>query len=117
MSMKYELDLHGVKMGLGAVTGTLVLCTPFVSDNGLANGLVMGKVFWFHLAMLFMAVSTLVMVGIKRDKRIALSLPDGLLIAFAGITLMTYDWLLDPEPENCSLLGNYWCYGFYYAIS
>lgn len=103
--MKCELDLHGVKMGLGAVTGTLVLCTPFVSDNGLANGLVMGKVFWFHLAMLFMAVSTLGMVGIKRDRRIALSLPDGLLIAFAGITLVTYDWQLDPEPGKLLFAG------------
>lgn len=105
MSMKCELDLHGVKMGLGAVTGTLVLCTPFVSDNGLANGLVMGKVFWFNLAMLFLAVSTLGMVGIKRDRRIALSLPDGLLIALAGITLMTYDWLLDPEPGKLLFAG------------
>ena len=30
-----------------------LLCIVFATDISLANGLVAGKVFWFHLAMLF----------------------------------------------------------------
>lgn len=35
-----------------------------------------------------------------REKSIPFALPDGLLLLFAGITLATYDWQLDPEPEK-----------------
>ena len=36
-----------------------LLCTVFATDISLANGLVAGKVFWFHLAMLFLAMCSL----------------------------------------------------------
>lgn len=100
MSMKLKFHRHEIPIALASVCGAMLLCTPLVADGGLANGLVMGKVFWFHLVMLFMAVCTIGTVWIKSKKALSFSLLDGLLIVFAGITLATYDWQLNPEPEK-----------------
>ena len=56
MGKKWNSDKQGILIGWAAVTGTLVLCTVFAMNRSLADGLVMGKVFWFHLSMLCMAL-------------------------------------------------------------
>ena len=81
-------------------SGAMLTATPLVGDSALANGIVMGKVFWFHLSMALMAIGTIVTIGFGRKKGISFSLPDGLLLLFAGVTLVTYDWQLGPEPEK-----------------
>ena len=81
-------------------SGAMLTATPLVGDSALANGIVMGKVFWFHLSMALMAIGTIVTIGFGRKKGISFSLPDGLLLLFAGVTLATYDWQLGPEPEK-----------------
>lgn len=96
--MKLELHRHGIRTTLASVFGAMLLATPLVGDSGLTNGIVMGKVFWFHLSMSLMAIGTVVTAWFGGRKSIPFALPDGLLLLFAGITLATYDWQLDPEP-------------------
>ena len=50
--------------------------------------------------MALMAIGTVVTAWLGGRKSIPFALPDGLLLLFAGITLATYDWQLDPEPEK-----------------
>lgn len=98
--MELKLHRHGIRTALASVFGAMLIATPLVGDSGLANGIVMGKVFWFHLSMALMAIGTVVTAWPGGRKSIPFALPDGLLLLFAGITLATYDWQLDPEPEK-----------------
>lgn len=103
--MELKLHRHGIQTTLASVFGAMLIATPLVGDSALANGIVMGgivmgKVFWFHLSMALMAIGTVVTVWFDGRKSIPFALPDGLLLLFAGITLATYDWQLDPEPEK-----------------
>lgn len=98
--MELKLHRHGIRTALASVFGAMLIATPLVGDSGLANGIVMGKVFWFHLSMALMAIGTVVTAWLGGRKSIPFALPDGLLLLFAGITLATYDWQLDPEPEK-----------------
>ncbi|MDO4757295.1 MAG: O-antigen ligase family protein, partial [Parabacteroides sp.] len=58
------------------------------------------KVFWFHLSMLCMVASLFSICFFEKELRFSFSLPDGLILGFAGITLATYNWSLNPEPEK-----------------
>lgn len=98
--MELKLHRHGIPIALASVFGAMLTATPLVSDSALANGIVMGKVFWFHLSMVLMAIGTIVTIGFGGKKSVSFSLPDGLLLLFAGVTLATYDWQLGPEPEK-----------------
>lgn len=78
-----------------------LLCTVFATDIHLANGLVTGKVHWFHWAMLLLGVCSLLAVMLsERVRRFHFSVADGLVCALTGIVALTYDWQLDPEPEK-----------------
>ncbi len=96
--MELKLHRHGIRIALASVFGAMLLATPLVGDSGLANGIVTGKMFWFQLSMVVMAIGTAATGWLGGRKSISLALPDGLLFLFAGITLATYDWQLDPEP-------------------
>ena len=72
--MELKLHRHGIRIALASVFGAMLIATPLVGDSALANGIVMGKVFWFHLSMALMAIGT---IGFGRKKRISFSLPDG----------------------------------------
>ncbi len=52
--MKYR---QYISYSLLAISGIFLLCTVFATDTGLANGLVTGKVLWFHLAMLLLLIT------------------------------------------------------------
>ena len=92
MGKKWNINKQGILIGCAAVAGTLVLSTGFVTDSHLANGLVMGKVFWFHLSMLCMVACLFGLCFFEKELRFSFSLPDGLILGFAGITLATYNW-------------------------
>lgn len=98
--MELKLHRHGIRTALASVFGAMLIATPFVGDSALANGIVTGKVFWFHLSMALMAIGTVVTAWPGGRKSIPFALPDGLLLLFAGITLATYDWQLDPETRK-----------------
>ncbi|WP_300761219.1 O-antigen ligase family protein [uncultured Parabacteroides sp.] len=103
--MELKLHRHGIRIAQASVFGAMLIATPLVSDSALANGIVMGKVFWFQLSMALMAIGTAATAWFGGRKGISLALPDGLLLLFAGITLATYDWLLDPEPAKLLFAG------------
>lgn len=84
---------------LAGIGGTGLLCTPLVGDPGMAKGGVMGQVFWFHLVMLLMAASACWGMC-KKQARFRFQTADALVIAFTLITLLTYDWQLNPAPEK-----------------
>lgn len=101
--MKYT---EYISLLLLAMSGIFLLCTVFAVDFSLANGLVTGKVHWFHLAMLFLAICSLVAVVLTgATKRFAFSVSDGLLLLFTSIVALTYDWQLNPEPEKMLFAG------------
>ncbi len=84
-----------------ALSGILLLCTVFATDTSLADGLVMGKVHWFHLSMLLLVLCSLaVMLLSKQVKRLNFSIMDGGVIVLAVIVVIMYDWRLNPEPEK-----------------
>lgn len=96
--MKYRLY---ISYSLLAISGIFLLCTVFATDISLVNGLVMGKVYWFHLAMLLLAACCLVAtVLIKTEKTFIPSVADGLVLALTAIVTLTYNWQLNPEPEK-----------------
>lgn len=113
MSKTWNIDKQGLLIGCAAVAGTLVLCTVFATDNHLANGLVMGKVCWFHLSMLCLFIGLLGICLFEKRLRFSFSLPDGLILLLAGATLVTYDWSLNPEPEKLLFGGQLllWWFG------
>lgn len=63
--MKYR---QYISYSLLVTSGIFLLCTVFATDNSLANVLVTGKVHWFHLAMLFLAVCSLVVAVLTRPQ-------------------------------------------------
>lgn len=82
-----------ISYSLLVTSGIFLLCTVFATDNSLANGMVTGKVHWFHLAMLFLAVCSLVAAVLTRPtKRFAFSVTDGMVLALAAIVAFTYNW-------------------------
>ena len=93
-----------ISYSLLAISGIFLLCTVFATDTGLANGLVTGKVLWFHLAMLLLAACSLVTaVLMKPAKPFVFSVADGLVLVLAAIVALTYNRQLDPEPEKMLL--------------
>ena len=96
--MKYR---QHISYSLLAISGIFLLCTVFATDTGLANGLVTGKVLWFHLAMLLLAACSLVAAVLTKSvKPFVFSVADGLVMILAAIVALTYNWQLDPEPEK-----------------
>ena len=96
--MKYR---QYISYSLLAISGIFLLCTVFATDTGLANGLVIGKVLWFHLAMLLLAACSLVAAVLtKPAKPFVFSVADGLVLVLAVIVALTYNRQLDPEPEK-----------------
>ncbi|MDR1202026.1 MAG: O-antigen ligase family protein [Tannerellaceae bacterium] len=100
---------------IGALGGILVLATVFAVEPSLKNGLVMGQVFWFHRVVFILTI--IVLQGEVFSKiylrtsessvchnnnsvYINIALPDILILTFGGITLLTYNWPLHPEPEK-----------------
>jgi hypothetical protein len=83
-----------------ALTGMLLLCTPLAEDRMLANGLVMAKVFHFHAASAFLAVGAVPLLVSRKCRALQLTMADVLLLLFTAVTLVTYRWQLDPEPEK-----------------
>ncbi|GHU82604.1 hypothetical protein FACS189415_3340 [Bacteroidia bacterium] len=83
-----------------ALGGLLVLGTVFAANASLANGIVMGKLFWFHLAMAMFALGTIFYALTNRKIHYIFSLPDVVILFSAGIVWLTYDRLLNPEPDK-----------------
>ena len=92
---------------LSGLAGIGIICTPFASGNGLADGLVMGKVFWFHLAMAFFSLIILISLFDRNTRLFKFSWPDFLLLLFAVIIVATYDWDTDPAPDKLFLGGQF----------
>lgn len=92
---------HYISNSLLAFGGIFLLCTVFATDTSLANGVVSGKVHWFHLAMLVLAVCNLAAVLlVKQVKLFRFSMADGGVVALTAMLMLTYNWQLDPEPEK-----------------
>ncbi|WP_234347385.1 O-antigen ligase family protein [Parabacteroides bouchesdurhonensis] len=84
-----------------SISGMLILCIVFAANTSFVNGMVMGKIFWFHNMVLLFAGSTLFMeITTMRTKNFRFILSDILILLFAAISLATYNWKLNPEPEK-----------------
>ena len=99
------MNLKLLLIFLLSTTGIFLLCTPFINTVELANGLVTGKMCWFHLAMLFFSVCVFFVMLTKRGTAITFTFSDLLVLFFAVIVLITYKWSLNPEPEKLIFAG------------
>lgn len=90
---------------LTAIAGILLLSTPLVESRSLVNGLVIGKVLWFQLVMPLFAICTCLLVLTGKKVFFKCSLPDILVLFYMVLTLATYDWKLNPEPEKLMFGG------------
>ena len=99
------MNLKLLHIFLLSTGGTLLLCTPLIHTTELVNGLVIGKMCWFHLVMLFFSVCVFFVVLTKRTTAIAFLSSDLLLLIFTGTVLITYKWSLNPEPEKLIFIG------------
>ena len=88
-----------------STSGALLLCIVFAANPEIAEGTITGKVFWFHFSILLLAFSVLFMEATVKKSNFTFSLPDGLLLLFAGLALLTYNYELDPEPERLLFAG------------
>lgn len=90
---------------LTAMAGVLLLSTPFVESRSLVNGLVIGKVRWFQLVMPLFSICTCLLALTGKKDFFKWSLPDTLVLLYMILTLATYDWGLNPEPEKLMFGG------------
>ena len=88
-----------------STSGALLLCIVFAANPEMAEGTITGKVFWFHFSILLLAFSVLFMEATVKKSNFTFSLPDGLLLLFAGLALLNYNYELDPEPERLLFVG------------
>lgn len=88
-----------------SMSGSLLLCIVFAANPEIAEGTTSGKVFWFHFTVLLLAFSVLFMETTVRKSHFSFTLPDGLLLFFFGLLLMTYNYELNPEPEKLLFAG------------
>ena len=99
------MNLKLLHIFLLSTAGIFLLCTPFINMTELANGLVTGKMCWFHLAMLFFSVCVFLMMSTQKGTAITSTFSDLLVLFFAVIVLITYKWSLNPEPEKLLFAG------------
>ena len=99
------MNLKLLHIFLLSTAGIFLLCTPFINMTELANGLVTGKMCWFHLAMLFFSVCVFLMMSTQKGTAITSTFSDLLVLFFAVIVLITYKWSLNPEPEKFLFAG------------
>lgn len=83
-----------------ALSGLLVLGTPFAADASIPNGLLAAKANWFTGTTAVFALSAAVAAGLGIRPRFSFTWADGLVCALAALTLLTYDWALHPEPDK-----------------
>ena len=96
--MKYS---RSISLSLFIFCAILLLCTVFMTDSNLEDGFVMGKVHWFHQAVLFLSVCSLIITILtKPAKLFTFSMSDILVLAWAVIIALTYNWQLNSEPEK-----------------
>ena len=75
-----------------STSGALLLCIVFAANPEIAEGTITGKVFWFHFSILLLAFSVLFMEATVKKNNFTFSLPDGLLLLFAGLALLNYNY-------------------------
>jgi len=66
----------------------------------MANGMVMGKVSWFHQVMVISAICLALFLIFRFKIQILFQWTDLLILILGGIVCLTYDWSLNPEPDK-----------------
>ena len=88
-----------------STSGALLLCIVFAANPDIAEGTIAGKIFWFHFSVLLLAFSVFFMEATIKKSCFTFTLPDGLLLLFTGLILITYDRELNPQPERLLFVG------------
>lgn len=79
----------------------LVISSILVNNQQIEDGIIAGKIFWFHITTSIFAMCTFLFAFFKKSTRnYKFSLSDGMVIAFALITVLTYHWRANPAPEK-----------------
>lgn len=87
---------------LGAV---FLLCSIFNARSELAYGMISGKIYVFRQALLFFAGCVVLMEATALKSKFTFALPDGLLIILFGCILLSYDKVLNLQPQKILFLG------------
>lgn len=92
-------NIQSISSLLFTFCGILLLSTVFMTDTELEDGIVIGKVHWFHQVMIFLSICCFIIL-IKSRKFITISFSDVLVLLLAIVVVLTYDWQLNPAPEK-----------------
>lgn len=87
------------------LSGILLLCMIVKADPRMSNGIMAGKLCWFHTSVFCLACSVLVMEVTVEKSRFTFSLPDCLLLFLFGVVLFTYDKEANLAPDKLLFLG------------
>lgn len=94
-----------LRLLLLSTSGALLLSIVFAANPEIAEGTITGKVFWFHFSTFLLAFGVLFMEATVKKSNFTFSLPDGLLVLFICLVLLTYDRDLNPHPEKLLFVG------------
>lgn len=114
--MELKLHRHGIRTALASVFGAMLIATPLVGDSALVNGIVTGKVFWFHLSMALMAIGTVVTAWLAGGKASRLHCRTDCCSSLPGSRSRHTTGSSIPNPKNCFSAGSWSCCGFCCAI-
>lgn len=102
-----------------ALSGWLIVCTPFATDPTLPNGWITAKANWFMGATALFTLSAGMAAGFGIRPRLSFCWANKLVCALAILTLLTYDWELRPEPDKLRFGAQWLVFWFMmqYALS
>lgn len=84
----------------------LILFIPFAISRTLANGVVTGKIFWFHLSMALLGICTFYFIAKDKDeKSFIYSSTDFLMLGIVIWCCISYSWKLSFETEKLFFAG------------
>ncbi|MGV8096488.1 MAG: O-antigen ligase family protein [Mangrovibacterium sp.] len=81
----------------------LVLCTVFVINSELEDGIVSGKYFWFYFSILMAAVAS-VWIVLRYPESVQVGLSDFLILIFGATTIPISIWLNSSEAITKHIL-------------
>lgn len=83
----------------------LLISTSLFSAKDLVNGLIIGRLFWFHGVILFGSCICIILCFYRISRFSKFTWIDILLPIYVLSIIQTYNWALNPEPEKLWFAG------------
>lgn len=92
--------------GSYTLLGTLLLASPLINSGTLHPDVIALTTFWIQLTILFLSITFLLSLLFHKDRfSYSWTSTDILPIAFFCLTILSYPYSIDPEPEKILFIG------------